>query len=254
MTAKPPRQAPLSGPTSSARSSSHTSASSSSCDHRSSPAVIASLARAELLGREQRKSRTRWEREKWIMEVAQIAKVDIERLLDRAEEDEEFDRADEKLQKRKREGRRGRVEKGRRNLDSDSSSSDSESEGAESEDVDTDEDTHVSRIRLGHSCLTKRQRQGIVTRHLPSFSVLALIYTMSACLRRLYRLHRHITPSSCSHCPTFPACSTPSSLRIRPMLILDLGAPHRPTRYISFRGLHSIDATRTGLKSSSLAS
>jgi hypothetical protein len=110
-----------------------------------SPAVIASLARAELIEREGRKDRMRWEKERWITEVAGLAKVDVERLLDRTGEDDPVDKEEEKLKKRKREGRRGRVEK--KQVDSDHSDSDSDrssTDGSDEERYEEEYDPHVS--------------------------------------------------------------------------------------------------------------
>lgn len=86
----------------------------------------------------------RWEKERWITEIAGLAKVDVERLLDRTGEDEPVDKEEEKLKKRKREGRRGRVEK--KQVDSDYSSSDSDRSEDESGDDEYEEeyDPHVS--------------------------------------------------------------------------------------------------------------
>ncbi|KAL7409133.1 hypothetical protein BDY24DRAFT_445156 [Mrakia frigida] len=109
---------PMSSSSSSSNSSNSSSSNSSSSplhqpQRQPSAALSASVARAQLAVRNERKEQIRWEKENWIKEIAGTAEVDGERLLSRQWEEEEkggkVDKEEKRLLRRKRAARRGRV-------------------------------------------------------------------------------------------------------------------------------------------------
>jgi len=80
----------------------------------------------------------RWEKENWVKEVAVTASVDVEKLLSRQWEDDGVDKEEQRLMRKKRAARRGRVSIGgtlRAKANGESSES-----GSEVEDIDEEED------------------------------------------------------------------------------------------------------------------
>lgn len=113
----------------------------------------ASIARAQLAHRQRRRELLRQEKDRLLREVAETASVPASRLLHRIWDDEEVDLEEEKLRRKKREGRSkgglARVDSGWDSSEGERFS-DSASEASEDGDDDDDDfyDLHVSFIGI----------------------------------------------------------------------------------------------------------
>lgn len=105
--------------------------------------------------RNELKEQIRWEKENWVKEVAVTAAVDVERLLSRQWEDDGVDKEEQRLMKKKRAARKGRVSiGGTLRAKANAAGGESSESGSELENEEDDEeeeelyDQNVSRVSL----------------------------------------------------------------------------------------------------------